>query len=173
MVLLFLRIWSYLLKKSLMENFIFCVWETRQVTRLQFWNKYYTEGNFCLVFLLFEVDNYIVVFVVFFIVFPWKSRKFICWCKLNASLIYKVMYWYVPQVLSIFLTCSHNTFCQKVFLLNVNPTTFVKFCNVGKWFEGFWSTWDYKFYWYRRKGLLKTLWNYLRWSFFAKIVSAF
>ena len=111
--------------------------------------------------------------VLFFSFFSWKSRKFIRWCKLNASLNYNVMYWYSPQVLYIFLVCLHKKFLPKIFLLNANPRNFVTICNVGKWFECFWSTWGYKPYWYKRKDILKTLWNYLRWNFLAKIVSAF
>ena len=140
----------------------------------KFWNKYYKEGNFFLVFLLFDVNNYIFVFaVLLFSFFSWKSRIFIRWCKLNASLNYDVMYWYSPQVLYIFLVCLHKKFLPKIFLLNANPRNFVTICNVGKWFECFWSTWGYKPYWYKRKDILKTLWNYLRWNFLAKIVSAF
>ena len=42
---IFLRIWSHLLKKSLMENFIFCVVEF-----------------FILFFLIFEFQSYVTIF---------------------------------------------------------------------------------------------------------------
>ena len=110
LVVLFLGIWSYLPKKSLMKNFIFCVWKAGQVIRhlnfetstirkvIFFWFFYY----------LMLTIIYLCLQFCFLVFFSWKSRKFIRWCKLNASLNYNVMYWYSPQVLYIFLVCLHK-----------------------------------------------------------------
>ena len=46
----FLRIWSHLLKKSLMENFIFCavtfLWNTTEYSGKLFWDSFFSLEDF-------------------------------------------------------------------------------------------------------------------------------
>ena len=49
----FLRIWSHLLKKSLMENFIFCAVFYKLLSVLHFW--FFAIGSFHLTYILFLV----------------------------------------------------------------------------------------------------------------------
>ena len=54
-ILSFLRIWSHLLKKSLMENFIFCVVNPLFYRRLKFSHTWIMLDHFAVVFTIFRL----------------------------------------------------------------------------------------------------------------------